>query len=140
MLVMGLRGADYDFVKTNSGKRKEVFYCAETNNTLVFNPTCKENDRASICGYTVDDAFLPLIDLLNGERNLVVYWYQVEGTTSDYTVYKDMHLSVDELKSYRKIMKRLDESVIEGDVFRYKYNIVENGVVRYAFENEGELH
>jgi hypothetical protein len=122
--VLGLLGTDYGFEKTNSGNRKE------TNNTLVFHPIDSECDTTSICNDIFDDRYFPLIDFLNTEKNLVVYWSQIEGTTSDYTIYKDMHLSPEELRSFRKIMKRLEESIKgKEEAHPYKYMVVENGVL-----------
>lgn len=139
MNVLGLKDAIDEFEKTNSGKRKEVYHCEFTNNTLVFYPADAECDTTSICNCIPEPEYQRLIDYLNEEENLVVYWSQVEGTTSDYTIYKDMHLSEDELRSFRKITKRLEAAVkedVRGGL--YKYNIVENGVVTKLSFEEGK--
>lgn len=138
MHVLGLRGTDYEFVKTNSGKRKEVFHCEETNNTLVFLPYDKSCDRRSICNGIMDDRYFPLIDFLNTEKNLVVCWSQVEGTSSDYTVYKNVNLSDEELRSVNKINKHLEGTVKEIPEHQWKYNIVENGILSKLTFNKEE--
>lgn len=128
-MTLGLRGTGYEFVKTNSGKRKEVFHCRETNNTLVFLPYDKGCNRESICNGIMDDRYFPLIDFLNTNKNLVVVWSQIEGTTSDYTIFKDVSLSGEELRSLSKINKRLKGLARETPEQRWKYNVVENGIL-----------
>lgn len=138
MHILGLRGTDHEFVKTNSGKRKEVFHCQETNNTLVFLPYDKNCDRKSICNSIMDDRYFPLIEFLNTEKNLTIIWSQVEGTTSDYTIFKNTNLDTEELRSVKKIEKQLEGLIRETPNGQYKYNIVENGIIsKMLFNLEG---
>jgi hypothetical protein len=123
MKTLELRGLQNTYTKVNNYK-KEVFHDSINNNLIVFDPCDKSTDTDSICNGIRNKAYLYLINELNTNKNLVVYWSQIEGTTSDYTIYYDLtpDLLID--KTYRAISKILSE---QPNICGYKYVRVQNG-------------
>lgn len=68
------------------------YYNHDSKNLLIFDTTdCDEITVESICNATVSrGAYEYLCNVLNTTKNTLVMWSQVEGTTSDYTIYYDI--------------------------------------------------
>lgn len=78
----------------------------------------------SISDYIRNDVYNYLINALNNSKNTIVYWSQVEGTTSDYTIYYDV--KIPNVVDYESIYKMtIDLSF--NDKIGYKYVEVKNG-------------
>ena len=118
-----LIGLNYrlDLVKED---RYHIYYNKERN-TIIFAvnycPTEKIDDvfnRISV------KAYRELIDYMNTNDNLIIYWTKVEGTTSDYTIYCDCNYAEDwniiDLNEYLWCLR-------EGESNSFKYNIVKDG-------------
>lgn len=117
------------FKKVNKDKKFEVFYNKKLNNLLVFNPIDVEDDTFDIINATIEDAYFQLTNELNSNKGLVVYWYKVEGTTSDYTIYYDLG-DPKELKDL-SFPELLNKMTLYGKLYNSsKYNkAVENELV-----------
>lgn len=123
-----LRNMNYDFYYSGAYDFGDVYlpsyYNAETNNMLLFDTSdCDEITVESICNCTVSEgAYEHLIDILNNNKNILVCWSQVEGTTSDYTIYYDID---NELLINDETDIDVALEVNEGDRW-YKFNEVRN--------------
>ena len=79
----------------------------------------------SISNSICNSAFDYLINVLNNSKNTVVYWSQVEGTTSDYIIYYD--IEIPEVIDYNSIYD-LTVGLFKKNVLSYKYVEVKNGI------------
>lgn len=128
-----LRGSKHSFKKVNKkNKRREVFHDEINNNLIIFSPLDKEVDTNSICNSIRDKAYFYLINELNNNNGLVVHWSQIEGTTSDYTVYYSLNVDYLVSKSYKEIINVLSS---QPNISAYKYTKVINSE---AFKLEKE--
>lgn len=130
--MLSLRNLENDLKKINSSKRKPIYHDAINNNLIIFFPCDKSCDEESICNGITDKPYNYLINKLNNTNNTVVFWYQVEGTTSDYTIiYKaDMDNLLSSPKDIiNKVEKYLSE-VNKSPDHNYKYTEVIDDVLR----------
>lgn len=118
-----LIGLNYglDLVKED---RYHIYYNKERNTAIFavnYCPTEKIDDVFN--GISVK-AYRELIDFMNANDNLIIYWTKVEGTTSDYTIYCDCNYEKDwniiDLNEYLWCLR-------EGESNTFKYNIVKDG-------------
>lgn len=90
-----LRDVNYNFYYSGAYEYENIyltsFYNVDNNNLILFDTSdCDEITVESICNSTVNkDSYEYLTNILNTNKNVLVYWSQVEGTTSDYTIYYD---------------------------------------------------
>jgi len=124
-MILSLRNLVNEYKKVNNSKRREVFYDEKNNNMIVFDPCDKETDTHSICNGIADDMYGFLINELNTEKDLVVMWSQVEGTTSDYTIYCDYNPSQFVEKKWLEIVEILSHSTEQTNTL--KYNMIKDG-------------
>lgn len=128
MIKLNLEGLHNTFIKTNLNEKYEVYYDVNTGNTLVFTPYDDRNTESIVNGIR-DSAYIHLINELNTNKNLVVEWSQIEGTTSDYVIYYDVKLTSNQIKSYSSVKEELEKLVIKSiDGCEWKYSKVENGI------------
>ena len=120
-----LRGLNNIYEKKNTGKRYEVFHDKYNNNTIIFTPY-DDCDTNSICNGLREEAYQYLINTLNNNKNIAIHWTQIEGTTSDYVIYKNVSFENSQLKSHNKTVEALSETIRSGDN-SYKYTEVING-------------
>ena len=122
-----LRDLVHAFKRVIKSGRKEVYYDKLNNNMIVFNPYDKGLDVNSVCNCINNTAYSYLINELNCNKNVVVYWSQVESTTSDYDIMYDLFPNDLLGKSYKDIVKLIPN--IET-IIGYKYVEVKNGIER----------
>jgi hypothetical protein len=126
--ILGLRNLNYELDLINSKGRFAVYRNTDNNNTIIFSydKTC---DIDSVCGAIRDKAYDYLINELNTNDNLLVYWTQVEGTTSDYIIFYDVACDDLLLSISRKMTGEYMNSLInEDNAPHYKYTQVKDGV------------
>lgn len=119
MQTLNLNGLINTFVKTNKSNRIEIFHDSENNNTIVFHPIDESVNTESICNGIRPQAYNYLINVLNNENNVTVRWSQVDGTTSDYTIYYEFPLEGRELKSYDEAFEALNSATDEYNSMKY---------------------
>ncbi|KRF31947.1 hypothetical protein [Paenibacillus sp. Soil787] len=112
------------FFKGNSGKVRETYYSPERNNLIVFKPCDKGIDTNSIINCTMEQPFNYLMNALDHERNIVVVWSQVEGTTSDFQIHYGQNVQEMDIKNHRACLKLLGTP----STIRYKYTMIKNAV------------
>lgn len=103
---------------------KEIYYNKDKNNLIIFDPD-KVWNTESVINYTRPIMFDLLVQTLNEESGVVVEWYQVQDTTSDFNIYYGLDVESFKDKGHRFIMKKLKES---GGDSKYKFNVVIDGV------------
>ena len=115
-----------------------IFQDEINNNIIVYSyyslneEETPEDIVASISNSIRNSAFDYLINVLNNSKNTVVYWSQVEGTTSDYIIYYD--IEIPELIDYNSIYN-LTIDLSTDEILGYKYTEVKNGnVLKLKFE------
>lgn len=90
-----LRNMNYNFSYSGVYDYEDMylisFYDYDSNNMILFDTSdCDEITVESICNSTVSNgAYEYLTNVLNTNKNVLIYWSQIEGTTSDYTIYYD---------------------------------------------------
>lgn len=121
--VLQLRNLFATYEKVNRGSKNEVYYSSHMNNYIVFSPfhNCTTE---SICNAISSEAYDYLMKTLNTSRNVIVLWSQVEGTTSDYTIYIDAAQDVTST-GFKSIMDILSHK--KGESIGLKYSIVKDG-------------
>lgn len=107
-----------------------AIYQDEINNNIVVYSYYSCDDEKiptditkSISNSIRNDAFDYLINVLNNSKNTVVYWSQVEGTTSDYIIYYD--IEIPEVIDYESIYN-LTINLSSDEILGYKYTEVKN--------------
>ncbi len=131
MDTLELRNLNNELVKVNNHETKEMFYDETNNNLIIFNPLDEGIDTESICNGISNKAYLYLINELNANKNLVIEWSQIEGTTSDYVIYHDLEPLDFVDKAHEKIIKTLPKV---KECFGYKYVEIKNGKERKITE------
>lgn len=124
-----LRDMDYNFYYSGAYEYENIYltsyYDCNSNNMILFDTSdCDEITVESICNSTVSKgAYEYLINVLNTNKNVLVYWSQVEGTTSDYTIYydSDNEALVDEEIDVYEALKTINK-----DCMGYKFCEVRN--------------
>ena len=107
-----------------------IFQDKINNNVVVYSYySCDDEEiptdiTKSISNSIRNDAFDYLINVLNNSKNTVVYWSQVEGTTSDYIIYYD--IEIPEVIDYESIYN-LTINLSSDEILGYKYTEVKNG-------------
>lgn len=124
MKELNLRNLLGTFIKTNNSNQNEIYYDKHNNNLIIFHPDFKTNTE-SICNSIRDEAYSYLMNKLNTNIGLVVYWTQVEGTTSDYTVYYDVTPDELNIASHEEALNILRNQT--SDTNSMKYNSVKDG-------------
>jgi hypothetical protein len=124
MKTLELRALQNTYEKINKNYKKEIYHNAINNNLIIFDPCDKSTNTDSICIGISNKAYLHLINELNSNNNLVVYWSQIEGTTSDYTIYYDLNSMELIDKNYKETMQILSN---QPNIPAYKYVKVQNG-------------
>ena len=123
MKSLYLSGLNYelDLVKED---RYRIYYNKERNVAIFAVNYCPREKIFSVFNGISEEAYEQLIDFMNINDNLIVYWTKVEGTTSDYTIYCDCDYEEDwniiDLDEYLWCLR-------EGESNTFKYNIVKDG-------------
>jgi len=126
--ILGLRNLNYELDLFNSKKQFAVYRNTDNNNAIIFSydKTC---DIDSVCGAIRDKAYNYLINELNTDNNLLVYWTQVEGTTSDYVIFYDVDYDDLSLSISQNMTGEYMNSLIRQDLApHFKYTQVKNGL------------
>ena len=84
----------YDYIDNVKG---EIFYNKERNLTLVFEQTRDDDEEfleytPDIIDYVSGDVYNNLIEYINSHTNATIYFTQVYGTTTDYTILEGVTL------------------------------------------------
>jgi len=128
MKELYLRACKNTYHKLDNKRKYTVYYDPINNNLIVFSPydNCTVE---SVCGSIRDEAYLYLINELSMNKNVVVSWSQITGTTSDYTVYYDMDVDMLKSKSHKEILSIINNSINtnSGECCGYKYTQVKDG-------------
>ena len=107
--------------------RYRIYYNEEKNVAIFALNICPTEDISDVFNAIKESAYEKLIDFMNTNDNLIVYWTKVEGTTSDYTIYCDCDYEDDwnivDLNEYLLCMR-------EGEDSHFKYNIVKDGEIK----------
>lgn len=119
---LSLRGLDYelDLIKED---RYHIYYNEEKNVAIFALNICPTENIEDVFNGISNSAYERLIDFMNANNNLIVWWTKVEGTTSDYTIYCDCDYEGDwnivDLYEYLWCMR-------EGEECHFKYVIVKD--------------
>jgi hypothetical protein len=126
--ILVLRNLDYELELFNSRKRFAVYKNDEHNNIIIYSYD-KGCSVDSVSGAIRDKAYDYLINVLNTENNILVDWSQVEGTTSDYSLYYDIdyNKALSSIKD-KTIDDYLDSLIVTNLAPHYKYTQIKNGV------------
>jgi len=128
MKKLYLRGCKNIYHKLDKKRKYTVYHDTINNNLIVFSPydNCTVE---SVCGSIRDEAYLYLINELNINKNMVVSWSQIIGTTSDYVIYYDMDVDMMKNKSHKEILSIINNNINtnSGDCCGYKYTQVKDG-------------
>lgn len=103
---------------------KEIFYSEEKNNLIIFNQE-SGLDTESVVNYTRLSMYDLLVETLEEQSGLIVEWYQVMDTSSDFNIFYGLDVEFLKNKGHRAIIKKLKES---GREVQYKFNLVIDGV------------
>ena len=81
-----LLGLNYglDLVKED---RYHIYYNEERNVAIFAVNYCTREKIDDVFNGISVKAYRELIDFMNANDNLIIYWTKVESTTSDYTIY-----------------------------------------------------
>ena len=118
---------DCSFIQTET---YAIFQEKINNNIIIYSYYSYDDEEvpkdivASISNSIRNSAFDYLINVLNNSKNTVVYWSQVEGTTSDYIIYYD--IKIPEVIDYNSIYN-LTIDLSSDEILGYKYTEVKNG-------------
>lgn len=88
---------------------KCVYYNEELNNLMTFYSETEETPVDVINWVVNKDMFLETLDILETNKNTVVSFFRVEGTTSDVTILETTKDVVDTLK--RKTMSGINKHI-----------------------------
>lgn len=88
---------------------KCVYYNEELNNLMTFYSETEETPVDVINWVVNKDRFLETLDILETNRNTVVSFFRVEGTTSDVTILETTKDVIDTLK--RKTMSGINKHI-----------------------------
>ena len=128
MKELYLRACKNTYHKLDNKRKYTVYYDPINNNLIVFSPydNCTVE---SVCGSIRDEAYLYLINELSMNKNVVVSWSQITGTTSDYIIYYDMNVDILKDKSHKEILSIINNSINtnSGECCGYKYTQVKDG-------------
>jgi len=128
MKELYLRACKNTYYKLDKKRKYTVYYDTINNNLIVFSSydNCTVD---SVCGSIRDEAYLYLINELNINKNIVVSWSQITGTTSDYIIYYDMNVDMLKEKSHKEILTIINNNVNtnSGECCGYKYTQVKDG-------------
>ena len=107
--------------------RYESYIDSESGNVIIFDEIRMEGEShldevADIANCISEEAYNYICNVLNTYRNTTIYWYQIEGTTSDYYVIPN------------NIM--LDYKALTNFI----YNSKKNGSYKYMIYRDGEFH
>lgn len=127
MKELELRNLNNIFYKKDRKKKYSVYHDPVNNNIILFSPY-DDCDIESVCNGIRTSAYFYLIGILNTQKNVIVSWSQVSGTTSDYTIYYDMPVDSLKDKSYKEIWDYLYSLDIQSDIHSYKYTEVKNNI------------
>lgn len=121
-----LIGLNYglDLVKED---RYHIYYNKERNTAIFAVNYCPKEKIEDVFNGISVKAYRELIDFMNANDNLIIYWTKVEHTTSDYTIYCDCNYTEDwniiDLNEYLWCLR-------EGESNSYKYKIVKDGELK----------
>lgn len=121
-----LIGLNYglDLVKED---RYRIYYNEERNVAIFAVNYCPKEKIDDVFNGISVKAYRELIDFMNANDNLIIYWTKVESTTSDYTIYCDCDYEEDwniiDLNEYLWCLR-------EGENSNFKYNIVKDGELK----------
>ena len=128
MKELYLRACKNTYYKLNKKRKYTVYHDPVNNNLIVFSPydDCTVD---SVCDSIRDEAYLYLINELNMNKNIVVNWSQINGTTSDYTIYYNTDVDMLKGKSHKEILTIIHNNIDinSGDCCGYKYTQVKDG-------------
>ena len=128
MKKLYLRACKNTYYKQDKKRKYTVYHDHINNNLIVFSPydDCTVD---SVCDSIRDEAYLYLINELNINRNIVVSWSQITGTTSDYAIYYDMDVDMLKGKSHKEILSIINNNINtnSGECCGYKYTQVKDG-------------
>lgn len=88
---------------------KCVYYNEELNNLMTFYSETEETPVDVINFVVNKDRFLETLDILETNKNTVVSFFRVEGTTSDVTILETTKDVIDTLK--RKTMSGINKHI-----------------------------
>ena len=130
MKKLYLRGCKNTYYKLDKKRKYTVYHNTINNNLIVFSPydNCTVD---SVCGSIRDEAYLYLINELNINKNIVVSWSQITGTTSDYAIYYNMDVDKLKSKSHKEILNMINNNINinHDECCGYKYTKVKDGEV-----------
>lgn len=133
--VLEFRELDHPFDKVNKRGRKNCTYYDSINNNLILFTPYDDCDVESVCNGIRNSMYLHLIEVLNINENVLVWWSQVQGTTSDYTIYYDMPINELKNKKHKEIIDYL-ANLKHKRQCGYKYTEVRDGIEYKIAEKE----
>ena len=112
----------------------EVYAEPENNNTILalFSDYEKENlpndVLRSVVGSTIDEAYNYLISALKKNKNMLVVWSKIEGTTSDFIIcYHAIEKCWKKFSEIKPIIDSAKSDSAESKILSYKYLEYNNG-------------
>ena len=128
MKKLYLRACKNTYFKQDKKRKYTIYHDPINNNLIVFSPydDCTVD---SVCDSIRNEAYLYLINELNMNKNIVVNWSQINGTTSDYTIYYNTDVDMLKGKSHKEILTIIHNNIDinSGDCCGYKYTQVKDG-------------
>ena len=121
--VLYLNGLNYG-LKLVKKDRYHIYYNKKRNVAIFAVNYCPSEKISDVFNGISEKAYKCLIDFMNTNNDLIIYWTKTEGTTSDYTIYCDCNYDGDwniiDLDEYLWCLR-------DGENNSYKYNIVKDG-------------
>jgi hypothetical protein len=122
-----LRNLNNIFYKQDRNRKYSVHYDPINNNIILFSPH-DDCTIDSVCNSIRESIYSYLINILNTQKNIIVSWSQVSGTSSDYTIYYDIPIDSLKNKTYKEILSYLCDLNIQPNFQGYKYTEVKDNI------------
>lgn len=125
---ISLNGLSNEFNYHGLGVKKDLFYEEENGHLFLFS-TYGDCGIEDIINGIREDRYEYLINTLNNNKNLIIDWAALEGSTSDYIIYHGFDTEFieetfcPEMLSHELIKLRTDESGYKN----YKYQEYKDG-------------
>lgn len=131
---VALNGLKSEFSYRGLSVKKDLFYDEESNNLFLFS-TYGDCDIEGIVNSIKGERYDYLINTLNNNKNLIIDWFKLEGTTSDYIIYHGLDSEFIEGSFCPETlsMNLRDLQTKESGYGNYKYQEYKNGKFTVLF-------
>lgn len=131
---VSLNGLKSEFTYYGMSVKKDIFYDEENNNLFLFS-TYGDCDIEGIVNGIKGERYDYLVNTLNNNKNLIIDWFKLEGTTSDYIIYHGLEPELIESSICPELLSmKLEQLKTEGDGFKnWKYQEYKDGKFTQLF-------